>query len=270
MRTNQTNSSFSISFSIHELWFLMQFFTPGVIFGVDDPYSHLKPEEKQKIESKAKVDLENDNIIKLTGNNQYMIDELIGSMIYSCIHSSHTIQVKDELENKESWLHFLPNWQLNITLCGEQYTLTIFKEREYIWSHIIDALNIQGIHEANYYSFSVAERDLELASYLYSEGKRDKGIAIILDNAGEGNIDWDKFLSGYISPNIDLTINSILYRNDADKTKQKIRRFLKLDNDLFWVIRSKAAETDPYFWDFERINQENIIEKLSSLIPDTV
>jgi len=100
-------------------------FGPGVIFGVEDPTEGLSEEEIKKAEAAAIGKLTEANVIHAGKDGTLLMDDLLGAIIYSCMHSNNALVLTlAQLERR--FYHFLPDWQLELVRIGDNYQLSCF------------------------------------------------------------------------------------------------------------------------------------------------
>lgn len=268
MITKETTTSFSVILSPFEMWFLLKLSSSGVVVGISEPYAQFTEEERLKIEAETKEKLENDKVIKLKGAGQYLVDELISAMLYSAINWSHLMTIKDMGKKKERYFYFLPEWQLEQFYDGENYILTLLKDREEIWSYLVNKMNIQPAQYKEFPTFDITEKNFELALFLYGSGKKEQAIKLFTEENTEVPINWDLFLSNYSNPINFLSIETI---NRSDETKnpvQRIRHFFQLDHAMFWVTRARSSEDDPFRLYFRPIDISEAETAFLNLLPN--
>ena len=127
MKLQSTSNTLSIALSKSELWYLAQCFGPGWVFGIENPTENLSDEDKYDFEKEAQSSLSKDGLISMNGGNQIQIDETLGGMAYSLIHSENILVVNNVQNGQEIFFHFLPQWQMELTKINEDYEMTLFK-----------------------------------------------------------------------------------------------------------------------------------------------
>lgn len=267
MITKETTTSFSVILSPYEMWFLLKLSFSGVVVGISDPSTNLMEEELLKIESETKEKLENEKVIRLTEAGQYLVDELISAMLYSMNNWSHLMTIKDMGKKKERYFYFFPEWQLEQFYDGENYILTLLKDREEIWSYLVNTMNIQPAQYKEFPTFDVTERNLELAIFLYESGKKEQAIKLLTEENAAIPNNWDLFLSNYSNPINFLSIETINRLDEAKNPVQRIRQFIQLDHAMFWVTRARSSEDDPFRLYFRPINTSEVESAFLNLLP---
>jgi hypothetical protein len=268
MLTKETTTSFSVTFSPNEIWFLFKLNSPGVVLGIADPHTQLTEEEILRVEAQTRKKLETENVIKLQGTDQYLLDELISAMIYSCINWTYLITIKDKLKEQDRYFYFLPDWQLEQVYDGDNYVFTLLKDKGEIWPYLVNNINIQPVLQENYIAFEVTERDLELALFLFQSGKKDQAIKILAESNVSASINWNTFLSSYSSPINFLSFETINRTEGMDHPIQRIRQLILLDNAMYWVKRDRSSEEDPFYLQFQPVTFEEAQNFFIGLLPN--
>lgn len=245
MKTNINSNTTIITLSTNEFWYLAKIFGPGLVFGVEDPTIGFSKEEQMVADSEAITSLMQAGVINFDGENQIKMDELLGAMIYSCIHSSNVLVTNSRKLKLERFYYFLPNWQLELSCLNKDYQLTLLKDKEDVFQHIISTykfeLSSQG-SEQN--PFSLYEKDLEMAVSLYESENKEQALKILKKNTVGDNLDIDKFLVGYTESQQNLLIKMIYDRN-LDYAHQCKYELIKINNILYWLSYETTPGDDP-------------------------
>lgn len=265
MKIKETPETYTITFSAIELMTLARLFGNGIMIGVIDPFIDMD-DEIERDESKTIESLIKEGIIKEDGPNQYLLDEIIGGMIYSITHSESIMVVKDKIDNRTRYFHFLPEWQLELVNEGEEYSLTLLRNKDMIWPYITQSLSNPLSTDESGTSFAIKEKDLELAISLYGNGQVELANRILIESSLV-DIGWDSFLKGYDNPINHLVIETINQRNNPERLIQRIRMVIQTGNSLYWVMRGKPAQDDPFFLEFEPVTPEEIATSFNYLLP---
>lgn len=266
MKLKSTSKFLTVALTPLELWYLAQFFGPGWIFGVDDPTKGLSKNEIIQMETKVIHNLSDEGIIVHEGGNQIRIDEIIGGMVYSCIHSNHLLVVKDLSNGNKRFFHFLPQWQLELCEIDGEYELTLFKERSDLFKHVLFAHGLKLIDNHKTGNFAISAKELELATYLFDSGKIDQAIKIFENCHGEFP-SIIIFLQDYIEPNFHLCFDLLLNCND-DSTIHTVRNeLLSCSHSLYWVSHDEAGEEAIEMLHFSSVLQKQAEERFNLLLP---
>ncbi len=266
MKLRNKTDSLSISISSSELWYLTQFFGPGWIFGVDNPTEGLSQEEKLQFEEKAQTTLSKEGLLLLTGGNQIQIDEMLGGMVYSLLHSKDMLIVRNARSDAEQFFHFLPQWQLELCRIDEEYELTLFKNRKDLFQHVLfsneiktEAFNVNG-------KFRISARDLEMAAYQFESGKEI--LARELFTNGFGSLPpFDQFLEGYLSPEFHLIFDMLYDRNDKKHIHSARNEIMQMNGTLYWVSHDEAGEEATEMMNFTSISPSQAEKRFFNMIP---
>lgn len=244
MKTNNDAKTMTITLSAHEFWYLAKIFGPGLAFGVEDPTAGLSEEEMLKAESEAVESLIQAGVITFEGEKQVKMDELLGAMIYSCVHSNDVLILNSRELERELYFHFLPDWQMEFSQIDKGYQLTVLIDRDSIFPTVISKYNLKLATQPEDISFSVFERDLESAVFLFENKKKENAIKLFEGRiVGDiGNI--ETFLEGYIKSNQNLLMKMIYNRNNTNIHECKYE-LLKMNDVLYWLTYSTTPGDDP-------------------------
>jgi len=241
MKITETKSRLSLTLSTQEIWSLSQLFGPGLIFGVDDPTEGKSEEEIQAAEAEVYSSLNQAGVLEIEASGQLRIDEMLGAMVYSTIHSKDMLALKTPGGQEERYYHFLPQWQLELCSVDDGYQLTLFKERSDLLAHILGisktTLN-DGNEDTN---FIISERDLELAAFLYESGKKDRAFEVMPGDKAQQS-QMETFLQGYLAPELHLVFDMLYDRDDEEKTHSRRNELLQSKEGLFWLSHDLAGE----------------------------
>ena len=266
MKFQNTSSTLSISLSSSELWYLAQAFGPGWIFGIDDPTEGFSDEEKRQFEEKAQTALSKEGLLVPTGGNQIQIDEMLGGMVYSLLHSKDMLIVRNARSDAEQFFHFLPQWQLELCRIDEEYELILFKNRKDLFQHVLfsneiktEAFNVNG-------KFSISARDLEMAAYQFESGKEI--LARELFTNGFGSLPpFGQFLEGYLSPEFHLIFDLLYDRNDKKHIHSARNEIMQMNGTLYWVSHDEAGEEVTEMMNFTSISLSQAEKRFNNMLP---
>jgi hypothetical protein len=241
MKITQSKTILSLTLSPDELWFLAQFFAPGLIFGVDDPTEGLDEEALEAFKASAYESLNQAGVLEMETPDQFKMDEMLGAMVYSCVHSTDMLVLKSPNSQAERFYHFLPEWQLELSRDEEGHTLTLFKERSDLFDHILDLSGVKLQGKAADLTFSASERDLELAAFLYESGKKDQALEMLAaDIADHAKV--EAFIQGYLAPELHLVLDLLYNRDDDVKIHDRRFELLQTAGGLFWLRHGQAGK----------------------------
>jgi hypothetical protein len=249
-----TDNLLSVRLSHMELWYLASLFGPGWIFGIENPIKGLSEVDVRKRESEIISCLSEEGLISIQSEGkQIQIDEMLGAMVYSCIHSQHILVVKNATNQEERFFHFLPDWQLEFVREDDDYKLTLFKERTSLFDYLISTFGKRVDQHMKNVPFSIGAKDLEVASYLFRIGKDDKAAQIFTEHNTEF-CDPKSFLKGYSETQNDLRFNMIFNRDDQENIKTKTCRLTEINQTLYWIVHDTEAEEMREILSFTQVN----------------
>jgi len=241
MKIDEQTNQLIINLTAHELWFLSKLFAPGLIFGVDDPSEGLSEEEIEVAETEAYTALNQAGVVEMEAAGQLRIDEMLGAMVYSLIHSTDMLALKVPNGEVDRFFHFLPQWQLELCQVDVGYQLTLFKERSDLFPHIL-GLSKTTLHDGQMdINFSIGERDLELAAFLYESGKKDRALEVMSSTITHQPL-MDRFIQGYLTPELHLIFDTLYERDDKDKMHSRRNELLQTRDGLYWLSHDLAGE----------------------------
>jgi hypothetical protein len=266
MKTKQTPTTLTAQLSPHELWFLAEFFAPGVIYGIEDPGESLSEEEKGQARSAAYTSLMEAGVIEAENAQRVKVDEMLGAMVYSCIHSAHVLVVNQPASQATLFFHFLPEWQLMMRKVDEAYELTLFKDRETLFDTLAELFTFSPPVETAPCAFSIRQRELELAAYLFETSKVEEATAIINQAEGEKPSATD-FLQGYSNPTLHLVFDSLYHRNDEIRLHERKHELLVYEGMQCWLSHDLAGEENIPIIHIHSLSSEQLKERFLRMIP---
>lgn len=268
MEISKTNEFIRISLSSLQLWYIAKIFGPGWIFGIENPIKGLPEEEIFALEKQTILELEKEGLVKFNATNQMWIDEMLGVMVYSCIHSE-TILILSSLKDRgERHYHFLPQWQLELCRSSDTYSLTYFKEISYLFSHIVDVYKLTLKEKTQDNNFSIGARDLEIAAFLFESGKKQKAEQLFNNILGE-NLPVLEFLHGYLNPDFHLIFSMVHNRNDEKRIHNSKNELLQIDGNLYWVSHGEAGEQLIEMLNFTSITPDEAERRFNRMLPQS-
>lgn len=266
MNISQTKNSLKINLTSDELWFLAQFFAPGLIFGVDDPTEGLDEEALEAFKASAYESLNQAGVLEMETPDQFKMDEMLGAMVYSCVHSSDMLVLKSPNSQAERFYHFLPEWQLELSRVEEGHALTLFKERSDLFDHILGLSGVKLQGEDADLTFSASERDLELGAYLYESGKTDQALEMLAaDIADQAKV--EAFIQGYLAPEMHLVFDVLYDRDDDVKIHDRRFELLQTAGGLFWLTHDQAGEVSLPIVIIQSITPEDARKLFDTILP---
>ena len=268
MRNQSTDSLLSMTLSNCELWYLAQAFGPGWVFGIDDPTEGFSEEEKRQFEQKAQTALSREGLLLPAGNNQIQLDEMLGGMVYSLLHSKDLLIVRNAKSHAEQFFHFLPQWQMELCGIGEEYELTLFKDRNDLFQHVLfsneirmEAFNVKG-------RFSLGARDLEMAGFLYESGKIP--LANEIFSHGFGALPpADQFLPGYLTPDFHLIFDMLYDRNDEKRIHSTRNEIVQMNGTLYWISHDEVGEEATEMMNFTSVTPQKAEQRFNLMLPES-
>jgi len=266
MKMTQSKDLISVTLNADELWFLAQFFAPGLIFGVDDPTEGLDEDALEVFKASAYESLNQAGVLEMETPDQFRMDEMLGAMVYSCVHSTDMLVLKSPNSQEERFYHFLPEWQLELSRVEEGHALTLFKERSDLFDHILGLSGVKLQGEDDNLAFSSSERDLELGAYLYESGKTDQALEMFTaDIADQAKV--IDFIQGYIAPELHLVFDMLYDRDDDVKIHDRRFELLQTGGGLYWLTHDQAGEESLPIVIIQGITPEDAKKLFDTILP---
>jgi hypothetical protein len=265
MKIQNNHDVLSINLRPNELWFLSRLFAPGWVFGMEGPSENHSENELAEMEQNAYQTLFDEGLITKKGN-QIQIDEFLGGMVYSCIHAKDLLIVNDMLNSKEIYFHFLPQWQLEICNIDGNYELTLFKQREDLFKHIVFIYELVLDAKSMGKKFSIPQRELELAAFLFESGKEEKAVEVF--NQGYGDLpEAGQFLEDYHNPDFYIRFDLLRNRDDEIKMHAVKNELLQTNQTLYWVSYDEAGEEAIEMMNFTAVDPEQAERRFNLMLP---
>jgi len=267
MESKNEEDKIIVTLSPEEFWWLAKIFSPGVIYGVEDPTEGLSEEEIIKAEAAAIDKLSEANVIHAGKDGTLLMDDLLGAIIYSCVHSNN-VMVLTFAQSERRFYHFLPDWQLELVNIKGEYNLTCFKNREVLVDYILtELLSLKDITLVSEDSFSLPSKDLELAAFLFQSGKSEKAVEEFSRSCIGQLPDLRIFLEGYVNPSKNVDIQMI-YNKDGKKLMHQCHySIMETENMLYWITHSESIGNEPVPITFvNTIKTEDVKAKLLMMV----
>jgi hypothetical protein len=263
------NNNLRLSLSKQELWHLANFFGPGWIYGVENPYEDFSDEQITTFEKQASSELEKEGFIKISNTNQIQVDEMLGGMVYSCIHSNHLLILNTANGKEKRFYHFLPDWQLELFKSNDEYSLTLFKERSDLFPHIIKSFDVNLQEKSQDVQFSIGVRDLELAAFLFESGKQQKAEEIFKTKSSGEIPSAEKFLYGYLNPNFHFIFSMLYERNDEKRIHSTKNELIQVNETLYWISHDEVGEEELLeLLSFSSVSAEEAEHRFNLMLPE--
>jgi hypothetical protein len=267
MESKNEEDKIIVTLSPQEFWWLAKFFGPGVIFGVEDPTEGLSEEEIKKAEAAAIGKLTEANVIHAGKDGTLLMDDLLGAIIYSCVHSND-VMVLTFTQSERRFYHFLPDWQLELVKIKDEYHLTCFKNREVLVDYILtELLSLKDTPLVSKDSFSLPSKDLELATFLFQSGKTEKAVEELSRSCIGQLPDLRIFLEGYVNPSKNVDIQMIYNKEGKKLLHQCHYSIMEIGPLLYWLTHSESIGDEPLpVTHIKSVNPKEVRNKLMIMI----
>jgi len=267
MKYIRENEYLLISLSPIELWYLAKLFAPGLLFGVEDISEGLSESEVSNLENKAYSSLQNAGMIEYSDKNELIVDELLGAILYSCIHSKDLLIINDEIENEKKYYYFLPDWHVELNEIGEGYQLKLFDDRTVFLNNLEKGWNLNCKENDKKTEFFIRSRDLQGVIFLYESGKEEKAIKYFVESI-KGKIPYEKeFLAGYIGSAFHLTFDIIYDRDQKDLMSNAQYEIIKVGEGLYWFSHWPSSFDEDDVLYIQNVPLEQVRENLNEILP---
>lgn len=267
MKTIQSKELLSIQLSSHELWYLAKLFAPGVIFGVADPTEGMDDAALTAFETAAYTALNQAGVLQFEDGKRLRVDEMLGAMVYSTMHSADMLAVKQEGSHADvRYYHFLPDWQLEMQQMGEAYQLTLLKERSQVFEAVLHGQKALTGAKAAGGRFSVSKRTLELAQFLFESGKQAQAQAALAQDLAGDAPDLQAFLGALAAADIHLVFEMVYQRQDALMVHQRGGGLLQTNDRLYWLEDDVAGEDSIEIIHFIAVDAAGARERFNRMI----
>lgn len=260
------NDKVTINLSNYELWYLSKLFAPGLLFGVDDPTVSMSEEEIQAADDAAYRSLNQAGLIKMDGKEKLEVDEILGGMVYSCIHSKEMLSVSTSGSADVRFFHFLPQWQLEMYQLDDGYQLTLFKERSDLFTHVLKE------HQVNFHGgqsgekFTILENDLKEAAALYSSGEKERALEVVKTEPTQ-YFCLEELIQGYHAPQQHLILDMLYDRDDDHMMHSRRNELLQTNKFLFWLSYDQAGDEGVSVINVTSFTSEECHERFNLMLP---
>jgi len=233
---------------------------------VEDPTEGLDAEALEAFKTAAYKSLNEAGVLEMETPDQFRMDEMLGAMVYSCIHSTDMLVLKSPNSPEERFYHFLPEWQLELSRVEEGHALTIFKDRSDLFDHILGLSGVKLVGEGDEPTFATPKRDLELGVYLYDSGKKDRALELF-ETATADRQKVENFIRGYIAPELHLVFDMLYDRDNEVRIHDRRYELLQTTDGLFWLMHDEAGEESLPIIQIQCITPAKAKEYFNELLP---
>lgn len=266
MYDQNKNSILTVSLSLKELWFLISDFSPGIIFGLENPYIGLNEEEIKKDHDQIIQNLIQRNIL-LFNKNGYQIDEMVGSMVYSLVNSHDQIHISDKDNKKELTIYLLPNWILGLRKIDDLIEMILYKDQYALWNYITYNFNIPIVNTSPKETIHFKEKDLELSLSLIENNSIQNALNIFESQDFGNSEKLNEFIVSYNKTKFSLEISATCNINDLIKISQEKFGVILINNSLNWIRHDIAGENLEKYLIITPIDNDILKKKFFHLVP---
>jgi hypothetical protein len=176
----KNDSELSVSLNTGEFWFLLQQFGTGIVLGLKNPYLGWLIEEIEDANRTALRSLVDRDIVRVISKNQIEIDDMLASIIKTCLHPQQTVisQFQDSKGvDKQHYIYFGNNLIVeHIEFKRGQHFLTAIKDRYALLAHLSEVLRLSSEVASRGKKFRLPEQVLFESRSLCSQGQARKAL----------------------------------------------------------------------------------------------
>ncbi len=236
--TDKSSNDLVLALSARELWFLLQQFSPAVIFGMENPYLGWLADEIRADQRKVLKSIIDRDLVRKVSKDEIELDDVMAHMIEVCAHPEHTLIIQFQNCNHENMQRYIHFWN---SLTVEQFefkpgqhSLTAIKDREALIIHLNDSLRLSTTITGHGGKFRLAEDAMFEARSLCSDGHKRKALNN-LTKAGLSEGKAAMLTTALSKPVANYAFAVLSNRNNPDAQHVKGFAVLESDNGL-WIM----------------------------------
>jgi len=252
--------------TIQEIKYLSSLHGPGLIYGINNPNLQLSDEDLIRLENKTIEELQKTGIIKQQGN-KLLVDEFINAMVYSCINSDHLLVIKDKKVNKESYIHFLRDWQLLIEPVKGECNLIAFENRNYLWEYIKEHHFEYQEKDQKNLEIIVSDKDLEISTYLMDSEQPENAVNHFMEKSITDQVISKEFLKELLNPVEDLEFNLIYNHKDPNLAYQFWFKIFVYMNFYIFITKNFSIQNYEEYLNLKLISFDSLEKKFLGILP---
>lgn len=267
MKIHEAENTLSIDLQEEELVALAQFFAPGEIIGLVDPFDEHSADEKEEALSQIRQSLMDDGYLMLDENENWKMDEYLAAFIYSCIHPKNVMFLRNELSSETIYFHFLPNWILSRVDQGEGQRLTLYRTLDALTKSIKQVIRFpEGDLALNAEAVTMDEEKWEEIRKNYFSGETGAALES-LKNLFKEYSDPVQLSSTLFETDRDFWIKVGLDFDEPEHKKERDYRIFGKGNHLFFAAYEQDDESDVKKITISLVDAPSLSVRLKNLIP---
>lgn len=267
MKIHEAENTLSIDLQEKELIALAQFFAPGEIIGLADPFEEYSEEEKEEALSQIRRSLMDEGFLVMDENENWKMDEYLAAFIYSCINPKNVMFLRNELSSETNYFHFLPNWILSRVDMGEELRLTLYRTLDALMAFIKEIIPLpEGDLALNVAEVTMDEREWEEIRKNYFSGETGAALELLKDLFKEYS-DPVQLSSTLFETDRDFWIKVGLNFDEPENKNELDFRIFGEGNHLFFAAYEQDHESNANTITISQIDAQILSAKLKDLIP---
>ncbi|MHA1279105.1 MAG: hypothetical protein ACTSQ8_18070 [Candidatus Helarchaeota archaeon] len=267
MRIHEEENTLSIDLNEKELVALAQFFAPGEIVGLADPFNEFSEEEKVEELRQCRQALMDAGYLEQDENDNWKMDEYLAAFIYSCIHAKNVMFLRNELSSETNYFHFLPNWILSRVDKGEEQRLTLYRTVDALMNFVKQIIPFPGGDLAlNAEEVKMDEKKWEEIRRNYFSGETSASLES-MRNIFKEYSDPVQLSSMLFETDRDFWIRVGLDFDEPENKKERDYRIFGKGDNLFFAVYEKDEGSDVSTINISQVDAPMLSAKLQDLIP---
>jgi hypothetical protein len=267
MKIHEAENTLSIDLQEKELVALAQFFAPGEIIGLADPFDEHSADEKEEELSQIRQSLMDAGYLMIDENENWKMDEYLAAFVYSCIHPKNVMFLRNELSSETFYFHFLPNWILSRVDQRESQRLTLYRTLDALMKSIKEIIPLpEGDLALDADEVTMAEEKWEEIRKDYFSGETGAALESLKDKFKDYS-DPVQLSSTLFETDRDFWIKVGLDFDEPEHKKERDYRIFGKGNHLFFAAYEQDHESNANTITISQIDAQSLSAKLKDLIP---
>jgi len=267
MKILEADHTLSIDLQEKELVALAQFFAPGEIIGLADPFDEHSADEKEEALSQIRQSLMDAGYLMMDENENWKMDEYLAAFVYSCIHPKNVMFLRNELSSETIYFHFLPNWILSRVDLEEGQRLTLYRTLDELMIFIKEVIPLpEGDLAVNPEAVTMDEEKWEEIRKNYFSGETGAALES-LKNLFKEYSDPVQLSSTLFETDRDFWIKVRLDFDVAEHKKERDYRIFGKGNHFFFAAYEQDDESDVKKIAISQVDAPSLSARLKNLIP---
>lgn len=267
MKLDQTDSTLTIDLTNKELITLAEYFAPGEIIGLSDPFDGYPEEKKEGEQKQIQQSLMGLGYLEMAENDQWKIDEYLAAFVYSCMHSQNIVFFRNEISSETQYFYFLENWFLCRVDKGEEQQLTLFKSLDDLMDYIFQVINLPKDKDpVSHAETEIGEMEWEDIKKRYFSGDSGSALESLKQNFTEyADPVW--LSSILFEPDQDFWIRVVLNANKKDMKEENDYRVFGKGENLFFARYLQRDDAEEKSIVFSQVDHQSLNGELIKIMP---